>query len=242
MYGVIAACLVFGRGIAQHELGAQLLGYLGIDVVHRVLLFGLEVPSPRLLGDALENLLAVGAIFLLPGIAPSRVAPAAGITATWVPTARITAAPSQARIVVVIVVLVAAYIDAVDDGFGLLTRFNGAVHGLLAAPVLSIGQDHDGLAAGLLFRDFIAGQKNGVVEFRACASRAPVRPRTLVAGGNALDQRLGVNQPHGLLQLGVIGGQVLQQLDLAIEVDHKGTIHRPVDHLVKKAPAGAALA
>src|SRR5271168_1105466 len=105
MYGVIAACLVFGRGIAQHELGAQLLGYLGIDVVHRVLLFGLEVPSPRLLGDALENLLAVGAIFLLPGIAPSRVAPA-GISAAWVPASRITAAPSQARIVVVIVVLV----------------------------------------------------------------------------------------------------------------------------------------
>ena len=38
----------------------------------------------------------------------------------------------------------------------------------------------------------------------------------------------------------MIGGQVLQQLDLAIEVDDEGPIHRPGDHLVKKAPAGAA--
>src|ERR1700752_3590558 len=109
MDGVVAAGLVLGWRIAKHELGTQFLGDLGIDVVHRVLLFGLEVPSPGLLGDALEDLLAVGTVFLLPGIAPSRVPPA-GIPA-WITTARITPAritptPSHARIVSVIVILV----------------------------------------------------------------------------------------------------------------------------------------
>src|SRR5882757_7556477 len=98
MYGVVAAGLVFGRGIAQHELGAQLLGNLGIDVVHRVLLFGLEVPSPRLLGNTLEGFLAVGAVIPLswiaasPGIASTGIATAgiatAGISAPWIPAPR----------------------------------------------------------------------------------------------------------------------------------------------------------
>ena len=67
-----------------------------------------------------------------------------------------------------------------------------------------------------------------------------MRPGALIAGLDTLHRLLRVDEAHRFLQLGVVGGQVLQQLDLAIEVDHKGAIHRPGDHLVKKAPAGAA--
>src|SRR5947209_7944573 len=135
MYGVVAACLVFRRGIAQHELCAQFLGNLGIDVIHRVLLFGLEVSSTRLLGNTLEGFLAVGAILLWsriaasPGIATTGV-PATGIPAPpWIPAARV--APVHGVVVVinrtiksVVTVLMAPDVYGVDHGFGLLTRFN----------------------------------------------------------------------------------------------------------------------
>ena len=50
----------------------------------------------------------------------------------------------------VVAVLVTSDIDGVDHGLGFLRRLDGAVQGLLAAPILSIRQDNDGLAAGLL--------------------------------------------------------------------------------------------
>src|ERR1700704_4248392 len=99
MYGVVAACLVFRRGIGQHELRAQILGNLGIDVLPRVLLFGLEVSSPRLLGNSLEGFLAVGAVIPLsciaasPGIATTGIATAgiatAGVSPPWIPAPRV---------------------------------------------------------------------------------------------------------------------------------------------------------
>ena len=64
----------------------------------------------------------------------------------------------------------------------------------------------------------------------------------LIAGWSVLDGRLDIDLPHRLLQLGVIRGQILQQLDLAIKVDHEGPVHRPGDHLVEETPAGRALA
>ena len=58
MNGVIAGGLVLRRGITQHELGAQFLGDLGIDIVHRLFLLGLEESSPGLLGDFLEDVVS----------------------------------------------------------------------------------------------------------------------------------------------------------------------------------------
>src|SRR6202035_1035696 len=121
MNGVIAGALILGRGIAQHELGAQLLGDLGVVVVHRLFLLGLEVSSPGLLGDLLQDLLAVRAVFLLPGVQASP-----GIASSWIASTRVTAshatAPPHAGVVSVVVVLVSSYIDGVDDGLGLLRR------------------------------------------------------------------------------------------------------------------------
>ena len=74
--------------------------------------------------------------------------------------------PPHAGVVLVVMVLVAPDVDGVDDGLGLLGGLNGAVQGFLAAPILSVGQDDDGLAAGLFFGNFIAGKENRVVEFR----------------------------------------------------------------------------
>src|ERR1700733_12071921 len=172
MNRVVAAGLILGRGVAQHELGAQFFSDLSVDVVHRILLFNLEVASTGLLGDFLKDLLAVGAVLLLPpgvvssaGITTARVATgisSPGIAPSRVATPHATAASHL--VVVVIVVLVPSDIYGVNDSFGLLRRLDGAVQGLLAAPILSVGQDNDGFAAGLLLGDFIAGKKNCVVE------------------------------------------------------------------------------
>src|ERR1700722_11223216 len=243
MDGVVAAGLVLGRGVAQHELGAQFFGDLGINVIHRVFLFDLKVASPGLLGNFLKDFLAVGAIRLPApaGIASPWIAPA-WISSPGIATSRVAAAhaaaPAHALVVIVIVVLVPSDIYRVNDGFGLLGRLDGAVQGLLAAPILPVGQDNDGLATGLLLGNFIAGEKNRVVKQGAGAA-LPVGTGTLVGALDALDGLLGVDKPYCFLQLGVIRGQVLKQLDFAIEMDHKGTIGRPRDHLVEEAAAGA---
>ncbi len=65
MNRVIAAGLVLRRRIAQHKLGAQFLGDTGVDIVYCVFLADLEETAAGLLGDLLENLLAVGAVLLL---------------------------------------------------------------------------------------------------------------------------------------------------------------------------------
>src|ERR1700733_13939572 len=243
MNGVVSAGLVLGRGIAQHELGAQFFSDLGVHVIPRVFLFDLKVASSGLLGNFLKDLLAVGAIRLLtsPGVAAAWITTSripAGIAASGV-AAPHPAAPAHALVVIVIVILVPSDIYRVHDGFGLLGRLDGAVQGLLASPILSIGQDDDGFAASLLFGNFIAGEKNRVVE-QGAGAMAPVGTGALIVALDTLDRLLSVDKPHCFLQLGVIRGQVLKQLDFAIEVDHKGTIRRPGNHLVKEAAAGAA--
>src|ERR1700734_1307836 len=123
MNRVVAAGLILGRCVAQHELGSQFFSDLGVDVVHRVLLFDLKVASPSLLGDFLKDLLAVGAVLLLtPGVVSS-----AGITTTGVATrisppgiAPSRVAPPHATavshlVVIVIVVLVPSDIYGVND-------------------------------------------------------------------------------------------------------------------------------
>src|SRR5580693_2102706 len=112
MDGVVAAGLVLGRGIAQHELGAQFFSDLGVDVIHRVLLFDLKVASAGLLGNFLKDLLAVGTIRLLASRVPSARIASPGI-ATWIPSPRIATsrvasahAPSPPHTLVVIVIVV----------------------------------------------------------------------------------------------------------------------------------------
>src|ERR1700722_1469947 len=127
MDGVVAAGLVLGRGVAQHELGAQFFGDLGINVIHRVLLFDLKVASPGLLGNFLKDFLAVGAIRLLAswiasaGIATPWIA-TTGIPSSGIATSRVAAphaaAPAHALVVIVIVVFLPADIYGVNDGFG----------------------------------------------------------------------------------------------------------------------------
>src|SRR5580704_7072319 len=192
MNGVIAGGLILGRGIAQHELGAQLLGDLGVVVVHGLFLLGLEESSPGLLGDFLQDLLAVRMVLLLPGVPASPGIASARVTAARVAPSH-APVPPHAGVVSVVVVLVSSYIDGVDDGLGLLRRFNGAVQGFLAASILSIGQDHDGLPALLLLGNLIAGEKYGVIEQRAGSPLCPGLPGTLVAARGVFHRRLGVD-------------------------------------------------
>ena len=60
MDGVVSTGLVLGRRVTEHVLGTQLLRDGGVDIVHAILLFHLEVPAPGLLRKPLQDLLAVG--------------------------------------------------------------------------------------------------------------------------------------------------------------------------------------
>ncbi len=65
--------------------------------------------------------------------------------------------------------------DGVNHGVGALSRLDGALQGLLAASVVSVGQNNERLAALLLLHQFIRGEEDGVVKQSAgapCASGA----------------------------------------------------------------------
>src|ERR1700682_1364036 len=72
---VTVGCGGLGGSVAEAVLGAKFLGYLGVDLGYGLLLRDFEEASACLLGDALEDLLAVDAVHAVPASGtPSRVA------------------------------------------------------------------------------------------------------------------------------------------------------------------------
>src|ERR1700733_13707731 len=191
MNGMVAATLILGRRVTQDELRAQFLGDAGVDIIHAVLLLDLEVSAAGLLRNPLQDLLAIRTVLLLGIPAPSRVAPA-GIAAPRIPPTRIAPPPSPVVERAVVVILVAAVVDGVDDRLRPLRRFDRAVERLLAAPILSVRQDHNRFPPGLLLHHLIAGEEDCIVEQRA-RPMAPMGPsRVLIAGWRGLNRGRGI--------------------------------------------------
>jgi len=65
--------------------------------------------------------------------------------------------------------------DAVDEGVGALSGFDGFGERFLAAVVDAVGEDDEGFAAPLFFHQLVGGEVDGVVEKSAAAVTVAVR-------------------------------------------------------------------
>src|SRR5579872_332658 len=80
--------------------------------------------------------------------------------------------------------------DRINHTVGPLSRLDGGLQGFLAASVISVGKNDKGLAALLLFHQFIGSEVDGIVQQGAAApvhSRQAIpRTRRLRAGGSGV--------------------------------------------------------
>ena len=72
--------------------------------------------------------------------------------------------------------------DAVDEGVGALSSFEGFGEGFFAAAVDAVGEDDQGFAALLFFHEFAGGEVHGIVEKGAAAVAVTTGTAAVAAG------------------------------------------------------------
>ena len=248
---------VLGRGVAEAVLGSELGGDLGIDLVYGVLFGDFEETSAGFGGHALEGLLAVGVLAATAagatlasstttaaGVSTASAGVASSTSGVSAASARIASASAAVVAAVVVGLVVFTFeVDGVDDGVGALGGFDGAGEGFFAAAIDAVGEEDKSFAAFLLGHDLVCGEEGGVVEGGAtapgAASAVGVVGVGLVGGAGAVDVA------DGGLEQGAGGGEVLEQLDGAGELDDEGlvgvAIGRGGEHGVEEGGAGGAL-
>lgn len=138
--------------------------------------------------------------------------------------------------------------NAVDKGVCALCRFDGFSEGFLAAAVDAVGEDDERFAALLLFHQFIGGEVDGVVQKSARTAMAvPAAAVVSAAGitasggttpGTGARELRGVDLVDGSLKFLARGGKVLEELDLAIEMDDKGFVLVLAEDVIEEGSAG----
>src|SRR5580698_6407199 len=143
--------------------------------------------------------------------------------------------------------------DGINQSIGTFRRFDGVAQSFFAAAIHAVGKNNERLAALLLFHQLIGRQEHGVVQqstASAVAARAAASAPTSAAGAiriasrGAACARLRKLRPAQLVersfQLLPRGSQVLQQLYLAIEVNHERLVLISAQHTIEKSVAGVA--
>src|SRR5208337_2086519 len=140
--------------------------------------------------------------------------------------------------------------DAINEGIGALRGRDGFRQSLFAAVVDAIGEDDDGLAAWLLFHQFVGGQEDRVIEQcaatapavrTASASSAAARGATAATRGATLRELRRVNLIDGRLQFLAGSGEVLKERNFPVELNDKGLVLVHAQNLIEKSAAGRAL-
>ena len=135
--------------------------------------------------------------------------------------------------------------DAIDEGVGALRGFDGFGEGFLAAAVDAVGEDDEGLAALLLFHEFVGGEVNGVVEKRAAtmavtAGAAAVSTTSAATAGTGLRELRAVDLVDGGEKFLAGRGEVLEEFDFVIEVDEEGFVFVFAQDAIEERAAGGA--
>ena len=133
--------------------------------------------------------------------------------------------PAAWEAVILPALLFAFEIDGVDRDIRVLRRVEGLVQRLLAPAIHAVRKNHQRLPAVLRLHQLVRREKDGIVELRSTAPAAPL-PVAIVSGGLwTLAVVLGARGRAHLVDFMVKFfsrcGEVLQQFDLAIEVDQE---------------------
>ena len=232
--------VILARGVAEDILVVEFLVEVGINFVESFFLGDFKETSAGSLGDLFENFFAVGPRFLgAPGIA-------AASSATHAPTTHVR--PSETAPAAVALFLVGEE-DAVDEGVGAQGGFERIVEGFLAAAVDAVGEDDEGFAAVLLFHQFVRGEVNGIVEQSASAVTVAVGAAAVAAatatGGTATGAGLRILRRVELIdgreEFLTVRGEVLEEFDLAIEMNEESLIFVHPQDAIEESAAGDAL-
>ena len=139
--------------------------------------------------------------------------------------------------------------DAINEGIGALRGGDGFRQSLFAAVVNAIGEYDEGLAAWLLFQQFVGGQENGVVEQCAAPAAAvgttptasAARGATTATRGATLRELRRSNLINGRLEFLAGRGEVLKKRNLTVKLNDKGFVLVHAQNLIEKCAAGGAL-
>ncbi len=119
--------------------------------------------------------------------------------------------------------------------------------GFLAATVDPVGEDDERFSALLLFHQFVGREIDGVVEKSAgtagaVPAMAAITPSACAGGSTAartcLQVLRRVDLVDGRVKLLVGGGEILEEFDLAIEVDEEGLVLVFAQEVVEEHMAG----
>ena len=107
-----------------------------------------------------------------------------------------------------------------------LRRFQGVVEGLFAVAIDAVTDQDEDVMAGLLRHDFGRSEINCVVERAAPVAHAPLILALVaaVAAGVLFAEVARAKLRDRVVQLVAGRGRVLQQIDFAIVLDHKGAV------------------
>src|ERR1039457_6147838 len=219
------------------------VGY-GLDVAVRGV--AQAVHAPQLLFDRFEHL-RNGALLR------DAQEPAAGLVRNLVqraPAVAVESAEPPEPSAVGVRVLEQHRIDQRVGPFGRLPAFLQRAH---AGRIHAVGENHQGLAAGLLLHDLVGCEEHGIVKGGASSAHASASSSasasaaaTAAAGELAAPAAIPLlilrelEQPERLFELGARGSEVLQQLYLALEMDHKRAVQVFAQYLVEELEAGRA--
>jgi hypothetical protein len=126
--------------------------------------------------------------------------------------------------------LLAFEVDGINGHAGTVGRVHRVVQRLLAAAVHAVGEDNQRLAAILGLHQLIGSEEDRIVKQRAgpAAATLTLRSAAVSAGIRTLRVVLGgAGRAHIIqlvVQLVARGGEVTEQLDLAVEVDEEGLV------------------
>ena len=126
-----------------------------------------------------------------------------------------------------LVLLLALGVDGVDGDVGAIRGIDGVVEGVFAAAIHAVREDDDCLAAFLVLHQFVAGQKDCVVELAGIAGTCgalAVVARGLRTFGVVVTFARCAQVIEFLVNLVARGREVFEELDLAVEVDEEGLV------------------
>ena len=132
--------------------------------------------------------------------------------------------------------------NAVNQGIGALSGFDGLVQRFLAATVNTVGEDDERFAAWLFLHEFVGSEIDGVIEECAASvamGAAPAGPAAGVSSaGRSLRKLRGMNLINGGLEFLAGGSEVLKEFDFVVEMNDEGFVFIFAEKTIEKRAAG----